>query len=181
MKSICRFLYSTLKPWSSQRRLLRIGTIKSRDLRRDFKDCPLVSLSLTQFRRTGRSSHTVGADERKLRWPEALQTSTRWPWHCQFVTVMAICREGYNHACSEYTTCGCSCVCQVQGGRSIDLGKFIEWMKMEPQTLVWLPVMHRLTASETVKHQVKCSICKRFPIIGFRFVLTPTRLLERSL
>jgi len=44
-------------------------------------------------------------------------------------------------------------------------------MKMEPQSLVWLPVMHRLTASETVKHQVKCSICKRFPIIGFRLVL----------
>ena len=61
-------------------------------------------------------------------------------------------------------------VWQVHGSRSIDLGKFIDWMKMEPQSLVWLPVMHRLTASETVKHEVKCSICKRFPIIGFRSV-----------
>ena len=61
------------------------------------------------------------------------------------------------------------CLCQMHGGRSIDLGKFIDWMKMEPQSLVWLPVMHRLTASETVTHEVKCSICKRFPIIGFRW------------
>lgn len=35
--------------------------------------------------------------------------------------------------------------------------------------MVWLPVLHRLSAAETAKHQAKCNICKQYPIIGFRY------------
>ncbi|XP_039770096.1 dystrophin isoform X4 [Ornithorhynchus anatinus] len=37
------------------------------------------------------------------------------------------------------------------------------------QSMVWLPVLHRVAAAETAKHQAKCNICKECPIIGFRY------------
>lgn len=46
---------------------------------------------------------------------------------------------------------------------------FLSWMKQEPQSMVWLPVLHRFTAAETAKHQAKCNICKQNPILGFRY------------
>ncbi|GAB1606543.1 dystrophin-like isoform X2, partial [Argonauta hians] len=46
---------------------------------------------------------------------------------------------------------------------------FYAWLYKEPQTLVWLPTLHRIVTTESVKHEVKCSICKDFPIIGFRY------------
>ncbi|EDO45067.1 predicted protein, partial [Nematostella vectensis] len=46
---------------------------------------------------------------------------------------------------------------------------FMEWMVAEPQTIVWLPTLHRLAVSETVKHEAKCNICKMYPIVGFRY------------
>ncbi|KAG7266998.1 hypothetical protein CRUP_000723, partial [Coryphaenoides rupestris] len=46
---------------------------------------------------------------------------------------------------------------------------FVEWMRMEPQSMVWLPVLHRVAAAETAKHQAKCNICKECPIVGFRY------------
>lgn len=45
---------------------------------------------------------------------------------------------------------------------------FLDWMRLEPQSMVWLPVLHRVAAAETAKHQAKCNICKECPIIGFR-------------
>jgi len=39
--------------------------------------------------------------------------------------------------------------------------------------MVWLPVLHRVAAAETAKHQAKCNICKECPIIGFRYKLAP--------
>jgi dystrophin len=42
-------------------------------------------------------------------------------------------------------------------------------VKLEPQSLVWLPVMHRLAASEAAKHEARCNICKIYPILGFRY------------
>ncbi|PFX17752.1 dystrophin-like isoform X2 [Stylophora pistillata] len=48
-------------------------------------------------------------------------------------------------------------------------GEFIEWMIAEPQTIVWLPTLHRLAVSETVKHESKCNVCKMYPIVGFRY------------
>ena len=47
---------------------------------------------------------------------------------------------------------------------------FLDWMRLEPQSMVWLPVLHRVAAAETAKHQAKCNICKECPIIGFRSV-----------
>lgn len=52
---------------------------------------------------------------------------------------------------------------------SIEAQHFLNWLIHEPQSLVWLPVLHRLSASESAKHQAKCNICKVFPIIGFRY------------
>ncbi|CAH1369518.1 hypothetical protein MTP99_010932 [Tenebrio molitor] len=46
---------------------------------------------------------------------------------------------------------------------------FLAWLKQEPQSLVWLPVLHRLAAAETAKHQAKCNSCKQYPIVGLRY------------
>ena len=52
---------------------------------------------------------------------------------------------------------------------SIEAHHFLGWLQHEPQSMVWLPVLHRLAASENAKHQAKCNICKEYPIIGFRY------------
>ncbi|CRK92191.1 CLUMA_CG005757, isoform D [Clunio marinus] len=52
---------------------------------------------------------------------------------------------------------------------SIEAQHFLGWLQHEPQSLVWLPVMHRLAAAEAAKHQAKCNICKEYPIVGFRY------------
>ena len=57
---------------------------------------------------------------------------------------------------------------QVEGKAKIQVSDFLEWLRMEPQSLVWVPVMHRMAVAESAKHQAKCNICKAFPIIGFR-------------
>ncbi|XP_041352153.1 dystrophin-like isoform X2 [Gigantopelta aegis] len=62
-----------------------------------------------------------------------------------------------------------SCFETANGRPEIQVTHFLDWVQMEPQSLVWLPVMHRLAAAETVKHQAKCNICKEFPIVGFRY------------
>ncbi|VDM97496.1 unnamed protein product [Thelazia callipaeda] len=53
--------------------------------------------------------------------------------------------------------------------RSISIDEFLDWLKKEPQSIVWLPVMHRLASAEFAKHQAKCNVCKMFPIIGLRY------------
>jgi len=50
----------------------------------------------------------------------------------------------------------------------VEATHFIDWMKMEPQSMVWLPVMHRFGAAEMARHHAKCSACKECPIVGFR-------------
>ncbi|XP_055627609.1 dystrophin, isoforms A/C/F/G/H isoform X2 [Toxorhynchites rutilus septentrionalis] len=52
---------------------------------------------------------------------------------------------------------------------AIEAQHFLNWLQHEPQSLVWLPVLHRLVASESAKHQAKCNICKEYPIVGFRY------------
>lgn len=52
----------------------------------------------------------------------------------------------------------------------IEAVHFLSWVQQEPQSLVWLPVLHRLAAAEGARHQAKCNICKDYPILGFRFV-----------
>ncbi|XP_014615296.1 PREDICTED: dystrophin-like [Polistes canadensis] len=51
----------------------------------------------------------------------------------------------------------------------IEAVHFLSWLQQEPQSMVWLPVLHRLSAAESAKHQAKCNICKEYPIIGFRY------------
>lgn len=50
----------------------------------------------------------------------------------------------------------------------IQAAHFLCWLQQEPQSMVWLPVLHRLAAAENAKHQAKCNICREYPIIGFR-------------
>ncbi|KAG8447709.1 hypothetical protein GDO86_014998 [Hymenochirus boettgeri] len=62
-----------------------------------------------------------------------------------------------------------SCFRFGNGTTNIELSHFLEWGSLEPQSLVWLPVLQRVTMAETVKHQTKCSVCKQCPIKGFRY------------
>jgi hypothetical protein len=54
-------------------------------------------------------------------------------------------------------------------GQAVSMQEFLVWMSLEPRFIVWLPTMHRLAASETVKHEGRCATCKAFPIVGLRF------------
>ncbi|XP_054855344.1 utrophin isoform X2 [Eublepharis macularius] len=62
-----------------------------------------------------------------------------------------------------------SCFQQNNNKPEISVKQFIDWMHLEPQSMVWLPVLHRVAAAETAKHQAKCNICKECPIVGFRY------------
>ena len=62
---------------------------------------------------------------------------------------------------------------QANNKPEIEAALFLDWMRLEPQSMVWLPVLHRVAAAETAKHQAKCNICKECPIIGFRYKLAP--------
>jgi len=62
-----------------------------------------------------------------------------------------------------------SCFEKSKNSNHIDASNFIDWTSAEPQSLVWMPVLHRLAAAETAKHEAKCNICKEYPIIGFRY------------
>ncbi|CAF1134071.1 unnamed protein product [Adineta ricciae] len=46
---------------------------------------------------------------------------------------------------------------------------FVNWMGREPQTLVWLPTLHRLMATESIRHEAQCNTCKAYPIVGMRY------------
>nr|XP_002129602.1 dystrophin [Ciona intestinalis] len=63
----------------------------------------------------------------------------------------------------------CSCFQLVGRRPEIDAAQFIDWMKLEPQSLVWLPVLHRLISAENVSHPARCSVCRECPIVGFRY------------
>ncbi|XP_060793676.1 utrophin isoform X3 [Neoarius graeffei] len=62
-----------------------------------------------------------------------------------------------------------SCFQHVTNKVELEPKHFIDWMRLEPQSMVWLPVLHRVAAAETAKHQAKCNICKECPIVGFRY------------
>ncbi|CAH2315649.1 dystrophin-related 2 isoform X1 [Pelobates cultripes] len=62
-----------------------------------------------------------------------------------------------------------SCFRFTNGNLHLELSQFLEWGSLEPQSLVWLPVLHRVTLAESVKHQTKCSVCKQCPMKGFRY------------
>ncbi|XP_077094930.1 utrophin-like isoform X2 [Siphateles boraxobius] len=62
-----------------------------------------------------------------------------------------------------------SCFQYVGRDDVIELQQFADWMHLEPQSMVWLPVLHRVVAAETAKHQARCNICKECPMVGFRY------------
>ncbi|KFM57965.1 Dystrophin, isoforms A/C/F/G/H, partial [Stegodyphus mimosarum] len=62
-----------------------------------------------------------------------------------------------------------SCFEKAGNQKEIQASHFLTWLQQEPQSLVWLPVLHRMAAAETAKHQAKCNICKQYPIVGFRY------------
>uniref|UniRef100_A0AAR2LHE4 Dystrophin related protein 2 n=1 Tax=Pygocentrus nattereri TaxID=42514 RepID=A0AAR2LHE4_PYGNA len=62
-----------------------------------------------------------------------------------------------------------SCFRMAPGKPAIEVSHFLEWMSLEPQSVVWLPVLHRVTVAESAKHQARCYICKQCPIKGFRY------------
>uniref|UniRef100_A0A8C9TPX0 Dystrophin related protein 2 n=1 Tax=Scleropages formosus TaxID=113540 RepID=A0A8C9TPX0_SCLFO len=62
-----------------------------------------------------------------------------------------------------------SCFRMAPGRPVIEVSHFLEWMSLEPQSVVWLPVLHRVAAAESTEHQAKCSVCKQCPIKGFRY------------
>ncbi|XP_078088642.1 dystrophin-like isoform X13 [Mustelus asterias] len=62
-----------------------------------------------------------------------------------------------------------SCFQFANNKPEIEAALFLDWMRLEPQSVVWMPVLHRVAAAETAKHQAKCNICKECPIIGFRY------------
>ncbi|ESO83438.1 hypothetical protein LOTGIDRAFT_169302 [Lottia gigantea] len=62
-----------------------------------------------------------------------------------------------------------SCFEKANNVNEIQASNFLDWLKLEPQSIVWFPVLHRVAAAETAKHQAKCNICKDFPIVGFRY------------
>ncbi|XP_041708969.1 dystrophin-related protein 2 [Coregonus clupeaformis] len=62
-----------------------------------------------------------------------------------------------------------SCFRMAPGKLAIEVSHFLEWMSLEPQSVVWLAVLQRVAVSESAKHQAKCYICKQCPIKGFRY------------
>ncbi|XP_042335291.1 dystrophin-related protein 2 isoform X4 [Sceloporus undulatus] len=62
-----------------------------------------------------------------------------------------------------------SCFRFGNGKPAIEAVQFLEWANLEPQSMVWLAVLHRVTIAEQVKHQTKCSVCRQCPIKGFRY------------
>ncbi|XP_043118799.1 utrophin-like isoform X2 [Puntigrus tetrazona] len=62
-----------------------------------------------------------------------------------------------------------SCFQYVGRDDVIELQQFEDWMHLEPQSMVWLPVLHRVAAAETAKHQARCNICKECPMVGLRY------------
>ncbi|KAM9600865.1 dystrophin-related protein 2 isoform 2-T2 [Morphnus guianensis] len=62
-----------------------------------------------------------------------------------------------------------SCFRFSNGKPAIEASQFLEWANLEPQSMVWLAVLHRVTIAEQVKHQTKCSVCRQCPIKGFRY------------
>lgn len=54
-----------------------------------------------------------------------------------------------------------SCFETAKYPRSISIDEFLNWLKKEPQSIVWLPVMHRLASAEFAKHQVVFALKKQ--------------------
>ena len=69
-------------------------------------------------------------------------------------------------SCFSKAACGKS---EAEFIETLSCKQFIQWLQREPQSMVWLPVLHRLSAAEMATHNTKCRACKVFPIVGFRY------------
>nr|XP_046918764.1 uncharacterized protein LOC124498972 [Dermatophagoides farinae] len=54
-------------------------------------------------------------------------------------------------------------------GSGITVDQVLAWIRAEPQSLVWLVVLHRLRLAESSRHPAKCNSCRQYPIQGFRY------------
>ncbi|KAI2802251.1 hypothetical protein BLOT_010444 [Blomia tropicalis] len=55
------------------------------------------------------------------------------------------------------------------GVASVCAQDVLNWVRAEPQSLVWLLVLHRLRLAERSRHPAKCNLCRCYPIVGFRY------------
>ncbi|KAI4873657.1 hypothetical protein NFI96_017791 [Prochilodus magdalenae] len=62
-----------------------------------------------------------------------------------------------------------SCFRMVPGRLSVGEVDFLDWIALEPQSVVWLPVLQRVSQSERTLHHVRCAVCRCSPIRGFRY------------
>ncbi|XP_062971946.1 dystrotelin [Elgaria multicarinata webbii] len=75
---------------------------------------------------------------------------------------------GENRHLSNVEIATCSCFSGVLNS-AVGEERFLAWLQSEPAVLLWLPTCYRLLATEMVTHQVKCKVCKSFPITGLRY------------
>ena len=61
-----------------------------------------------------------------------------------------------------------SCLASAAAAAGLGEQQLLDWLRAEPQTVVWLPVLHRVAGAETARHQARCNVCKLYPIVGFR-------------
>eukprot|EP00043_Microstomoeca_roanoka_P015374 m.153900 g.153900 ORF g.153900 m.153900 type:complete len:1091 (+) comp16246_c2_seq1:79-3351(+) len=86
-------------------------------------------------------------------------------------------REAWPFGCTpEAVQSAVDACCQLERERSnvrdamlISLETFVTWSMQEPRCLIWIPTLHRIAATENTKHESVCSVCKMFPIMGFRY------------
>ncbi|XP_009673068.1 dystrotelin isoform X2 [Struthio camelus] len=80
--------------------------------------------------------------------------------------IPTIVGEGCTRSCVEIATH--SCFHGVLNPAIVE-EKFLSWLRSEPALLLWLPTCYRLSATKMVSHQVRCRVCKDFPITGLRY------------
>ena len=49
------------------------------------------------------------------------------------------------------------------------MSDFLKWASLEPQSIVWLPVLHRFISAQNSQHNVRCVCCKQDGFNGFRY------------
>ncbi|GAB6022405.1 hypothetical protein CHUAL_006522 [Chamberlinius hualienensis] len=59
--------------------------------------------------------------------------------------------------------------CKPESMLDVTEEAFMEWLLREPQTLVWISTLYRITLAETSIHDLKCSVCKTYPMTGLRY------------
>jgi hypothetical protein len=52
---------------------------------------------------------------------------------------------------------------------NIQMSDFLKWASLEPQSIVWLPVLHRFISAQNSQHNVRCVCCKQDGFNGFRY------------